>query len=544
MPALRAFIRESKEMEVTGYLGRSCLLFQKVWWISEREEKKVKGIWWIKRDFRISDNQCLATGLDECEELLPFFCWENGILSYHDYSAFHLQAQWQALNELRKSLRVRGCPLLEECGEVIEVLENLRRRYRFEVLYSHQETGNLVTYDRDLRVAEWCKDRGVRWREFNASSVLRGGNADRRRVKLRQVDYRRQKTLSIPSKLKPPSQLPMLGKPSAWNELVNGFAKFNGCSPMPSLQKVSEREAWKTLESFLHHRGQGYSGGISSPNEAFMHGSRLSPHLAWGTISLRTVFQELDRRILKLKEEKTRGGWLRSLRAFQSRLHWRDHFIQRLEAFPRLEELPLNPAYQDIPYREDHDLLQAWLSGHTGFPMVDACMRCLSETGFLNFRMRAMVVSFACFGLHLSWRFIHPPLAQRFLDYEPGIHLSQLQMQAGVIGFNTLRVYSPKKQFIDQDPDGVFVRKWIPELRDCATVEIAEIENHPVRGYDPAIIRLSSQAKDMKERIYEVRRSAEGRQITSSVLQTHGSRKRMRSKKNREPSGQMALFKI
>ncbi len=176
--------------------------------------------------------------------------------------------------------------------------------------------------------------------------------------------------------------------------------------------------------------------------------------------------------------------------------------------------------------------------------MVDACMRCLSETGFLNFRMRAMVVSFACFGLHLSWRFIHPPLAQRFLDYEPGIHLSQLQMQAGVIGFNTLRVYSPKKQFIDQDPDGVFVRKWIPELRDCATVEIAEIENHPVRGYDPAIIRLSSQAKDMKERIYEVRRSAEGRQITSSVLQSHGSRKRMRSKKNREPSGQMALFKI
>ena len=112
MPALRAFIRESKEMEVTGCLGRSCLLFQKVWWISEREEKKVKGIWWIKRDFRISDNQCLVTGLDECEELLPFFCWENGILSHHDYSSYHLQAQWQALNEMRKILRDSGCPLL------------------------------------------------------------------------------------------------------------------------------------------------------------------------------------------------------------------------------------------------------------------------------------------------------------------------------------------------------------------------------------------------------------------------------------------------
>ena len=168
--------------------------------------------------------------------------------------------------------------------------------------------------------------------------------------------------------------------------------------------------------------------------------------------------------------------------------------------------------------------------------------RCLSEAGFLNFRIGpwwsvSPVSGCICRGDSL------PPWL-KFLDYEPGIHLSQLQMQAGVIGFNTLRVYSPKKQFLDQDPDGVFVRKWIPELRDCATVEIAEIENHPVRGYDPAIIRLSSQTKYMKERIYEVRRSAEGRQITSSVLHTHGSRKRMRSKKNQEPSGQMALFKI
>ena len=83
-------------------------------------------------------------------------------------------------------------------------------------------------------------------------------------------------------------------------------------------------------------------------------------------------------------------------------------------------------------------------------------------------------------------------------------------MQAGVIGFNTLRVYSPKKQFLDHDPNGVFVRKWIPELRDSTTVEIAEAENHSIPGYEPAIICLSSQAKVMKDRIYEVRRSAEG----------------------------------
>ena len=503
----------------------------------------MRGLWWIKRDFRIYDNQCLSTGLEECKELLPLFCWEKNVLAHDDYSPFHLQAQWQALHELNRSLRVRGGGLLEECGEMTEVLESLHKWYRFDVLYSHQETGNLVTYRRDLLVAKWCKASGVRWQEFNASSVLRGGTADTRRVKLRQVDYRRQNSLPVPQKLKPPEKLSQGERLLCWSDLVKRFPKFEGSKPSPGLQKVSEKEAWQTIESFLHDRGQGYSGGISSPNHAFTNGSRLSPHLAWGTMSLRTVFQELDSRIIKLKEEKIRGGWLRSLHAFQSRLYWRDHFIQRLEAFPELEKFPLNPAYRNIPYQDDLGFLHAWLSGTTGFPMVDACMRCLAQTGFLNFRMRAMVVSFACFGLHLSWRLIHPPLAQRFLDYEPGIHLSQLQMQAGVIGFNTLRVYSPKKQFLDHDPNGVFVRKWIPELRDSTTVEIAEAENHSIPGYEPAIICLSSQAKVMKDRIYEVRRSADGKRATKGVLQSHGSRKRMKPKKKQETDGQMALFK-
>lgn len=504
----------------------------------------MKGVWWIKRDFRLTDNECLNKGTEQCSELLPLFCWEPEIINHPDYSVFHLKAQWQGLTGLDKSLRKRHSGLCEEHGEAIDVLERVHRRFKFDVLYSHQETGNLVSFARDRKVADWCLRKGIKWIESNASSVLRGGNADRRRVKLRQKDYRLQHPLLIPLDFVKPKLDNIMNPVSTWDQLVSRYPKFAGSKFPPSTQKVNECSAWETLESFLVERALGYSGGISSPNSAFTHGSRLSSHLAWGTISLRCVFHELDKRIIEARETEPRTMWVKSLRAFQSRLYWRDHFIQRLEAFPELEIRSLNPAFDRLEYEESDELLESWLNGETGFPMVDACMRCLAETGFLNFRMRAMVVSFACFGLHLSWRKIHQPLAGLFLDYEPGIHLSQLQMQAGVIGFNTLRVYSPSKQFLDQDPNGQFVKSWIPELTNFTTTEIAQAEKIKIKGYASPVISMVERSKIMKERIYSIRKSSAGKASTSRILAEHGSRKKRIKPRKKIKNDQLTLFKI
>jgi deoxyribodipyrimidine photo-lyase len=178
--------------------------------------------------------------------------------------------------------------------------------------------------------------------------------------------------------------------------------------------------------------------------------------------------------------------------------------------------------------------------------MVDACMRCLQDNGFLNFRMRAMVVSFACYGLHLSWRTIHEPLARLFHDYEPGIHLSQLQMQAGVIGFNAIRVYSPTKQFLDHDPNGIFVHRWVEELRGRTPAEISYAEESALDGYNPKVVDLKLRAKEMKARVFEVRKSAKGKKITGDVLKRHGSKRSnsgRKKKTEKNTKGQMALFK-
>lgn len=505
----------------------------------------MKSVWWIKRDFRISDNQCLDEASKQSSTLLPFFCWEPEILNHGDYSLFHLQAQMEGVLGLYKSLKKRGLISRVVMGNIVEQLETLFKLYPFQAIYSHQETGNLISFNRDNTVRKWCIARGIKWIEKNPCSVMRGGNADQRRLKLRQSDFRKQKPLAIPvfEQLKSVPQ-PLAKAPLSWGELTRAVPKFSGSNQNSSLVKVDEKSALETVASFLENRGIGYAGGISSPNSAFESGSRLSSHLAWGTISLRSVFDQLDKRRVELKDDHDRSQWNRSLRAFESRLFWRDHFIQRLEAFPELENKALNSAYADLIYEDDLSNLDAWVNGRTGYPMVDACMRCLQECGFLNFRMRAMVVSFACYGLHLSWKTIHEPLAGMFHDYEPGIHLSQLQMQAGVIGFNAIRVYSPRKQFLDHDPNALFVRKWIPELRDKTPAEIAHADESFIDGYIPGIVNLKDRSQEMKNRVFAIRKSASAKKTTQKMLKLHGSQKQKKpQRKKTSPKGQMTLFK-
>ena len=167
--------------------------------------------------------------------------------------------------------------------------------------------------------------------------------------------------------------------------------------------------------------------------------------------------------------------------------------------------------------------------------MIDACMRCLSFTGFLNFRMRAMVTSFATHALRLDWKTINAPLGALMYDYEPGIHISQVQMQAGVTGINALRVYSPAKQLIDQDPSLLFVRKWLPELANIKNEDVFLAKNEHVPGYIVPIVSFADETKLMKDALYARKMSPDNARTSSEIVQKFGSklgrRKRVSSKK-------------
>ncbi|WP_422052819.1 FAD-binding domain-containing protein [Shimia sp.] len=295
------------------------------------------------------------------------------------------------------------------------------------------------------------------------------------------------------------------------------------------------------LSSFLTHRGQTYRRDMSSPLTGAKACSRLSPHLAWGSLSMREVAQATWARQRERKKQGGRDGWGGALSSFSGRLHWHCHFIQKLEDAPRIEFVNLHRGYDGIrPSAPDAERLAAWARGETGLPFVDACMRSLRATGWLNFRMRAMVMAVASYHLWLHWRAPGLVLARLFTDYEPGIHWSQVQMQSGTTGINTVRIYNPVKQGMDQDPTGAFTRRWVPELAkidDRFLHEPWKAENARDvlgRAYPLPIVDHLSAARDARERIWAVRKGDAFRQEAQGIVAKHASRKTSRKRSRKE----------
>ncbi|NWG74906.1 MAG: deoxyribodipyrimidine photolyase, partial [Rubrivivax sp.] len=267
--------------------------------------------------------------------------------------------------------------------------------------------------------------------------------------------------------------------------------------------------------------------------------SRLSEHLAFGTVSLRSVHQATEHAIRHSGSRELAYA----LRGFAGRLRWHCHFMQKLEDEPAIEHRNFARVVDGLRPGDgvawDGDAqrrLDAWRDGRTGCPMVDACMRSLVATGWLNFRMRAMLVSFASYHLWLHWRPTGLHLARQFLDFEAGIHWSQMQMQSGTTGINTLRVYSPTKQALDHDADGSFIRRWVPELEGVPAAFVAQPWRMPAdvqrragcvigRDYPAPIVDDRAAVKHAKERLYALRATGEARAEADAIQDRHGSRK-------------------
>lgn len=463
---------------------------------------------WLKRDLRWHDHAPLEAAVQRGLPLCVVFCFEPSLMQAPDYDVRHARFVWQSLQDMQQ----QGPAGMQVCilhGEVPAMLEALHRVQPILRLHSHQETGNGLSFERDKAVARWCRQRGIVWQQWSDRGIQRGLRL-RKDWPAQWYGYMSQPM--VPFVQPAPAQctaLPMDSLP-----MVQHWAQLYPHAPevLPQLQPGGTGKGLQYLHTFLAGRAANYQRHISKPEAARTACGRLSPYLAYGCLSLRQVYQATRQRMQEAPQLR------RPLDFFLQRVRWHSHFVQKFETAPRLEYENTNPGFDHLRTEANPALVEAWATGHTGYPLVDASMRCVEHTGYLNFRMRAMLVSFFTHHLWQPWQAGVHHLARLFLDYEPGIHFCQFQMQAGVTGINTIRIYNPVKQAMDYDPEGIFVKKWVPALREVplpllytpwAMTALEQAQYHCRLGtdYPMPVVELEAAARHARESLWGTKKS-------------------------------------
>ena len=472
--------------------------------------KEPINIFWFKRDLRLLDNGPLNNAVSQKEKLLLIYCFEPSLKKNRHYSTKHWNFIKESINDLNIFLKNIDTHIHTYNKEIIDVLKEIQEKFLVKKIFSHNETGLNVTFKRDILLKQFCQTNSIKWEEEINNGVFRGLKNRKNWIK----------------KWRDHMKSPVVLFKGEKNDFINIKKKQNfKVKDSKILQKGGVSSGIKYLDSFLDSRHTKYQNNISKPEASRTSCSRLSPYMSWGNISTRYAWQ-------RAKEQIQNGKSKFQLNGFTSRLRWQAHFIQKFEMECQMEFRSVNKGYQNLVKPINKKFISAWEKGKTGYPLVDASMRCVVETGYLNFRMRALLVSFLTHHLWQPWQSGVIHLARNFLDFEPGIHYSQFQMQAGETGINMIRIYNPTKNAKEHDKEGIFIKKWIPELKKIPTpllfepwkMSLIDQETYECKigkDYPNPIVEISETYKYAASKLWSIKSDPKVKEESSRILQKH-----------------------
>lgn len=401
------------------------------------------SIFWFRRDLRLDDNAGLYHALKEAGPVLALFIFDSNILSkLEDKSDARVGFIYDTVMNLKAQLMKNGSDILVRYGKPLDVYKNLLDEYAIQSVYTNHDYEPYAR-ERDRQIEALLNEKNIEFKTFKDQCLFEKDEV--------LTDARKPYTVFTPYKRKVLKYLNNFYlEPYPTGLYFKNFFKVNKKIELPGLKELGfEKSNLKIPKIELSEtmlKKYGAERDFPSLEKGTSH---LGIHLRFGTVSIRELAQAGN---------KFSQTWL-------SELIWRDFFMQILWHYPRVISQSYRTEYDNIEWRQSTADFKRWANGTTGYPMVDAGMRELNETGFMHNRVRMVTASFLCKHLLIHWSQGEKYFAKKLLDYDLSANNGNWQWAAGS-GCDAapyFRIFNPLTQAEKFDPDGVYIQKWVPE---------------------------------------------------------------------------------